>query len=106
METSAFQGFKLWILSLAGLSKDAAHIYVGLLCYFVWVAGCKKSSDTLLALIPTGVVAVLLEVPDLRDDLVTLGHFRCLASAHDIINTLSWPAVMVLLLQCKLWKRE
>jgi hypothetical protein len=43
------------------------------------------------------IVAVIVEVVDLRDDLLTRGRLRWLASTHDIVNTLFWPSVLLLL---------
>ena len=50
------------------------------------------------------VVAMLMEAFDLRDDFASFGHFRWNASLHDILNTVFWPAVVVVLFKFRLIK--
>lgn len=48
------------------------------------------------------VVAVLLEMGDLRDNLMTMGHWDWASSLHDVVNTLFWPTVLWLLARRRL----
>jgi hypothetical protein len=95
--TSAFQSAKLEIVSLLGLSKDALHIYVGLIVFFAAVAFLKKPVQSLVPLAIVLLVAMFAEGLDARDDIADLGHWRVGASVHDILNTMFWPTVCCLL---------
>ena len=104
MTTSIYQNLKLHILSFCHLSKDAAHIYIGLLTLFIWVLLSRKPLGSLKSVIPVLMVAVTMEFLDLRDDLNSLGHMRWGASFHDIINTIFWPVVIVFIFKLGLIK--
>jgi uncharacterized membrane protein YczE len=94
METSAIQSLKLVIVHSVGLSKDALHVYVGLVVFFVACGLLRKRKGLATPLLVVVLVAVAGEMLDLRDDLGSLGHWRWAASVHDIVNTVFWPAVM------------
>jgi hypothetical protein len=97
METYAFQAFKLAVMTATGLSKDALHVYVGLI---VWLASTVALRRTARSLLPLGVVlavAIVVEGWDASDDMATLGHWRPGASVHDIVNSLFWPTILFLL---------
>lgn len=106
MSTSFYQNFKLHFLSLVHLSKDAVHIYIGLFVFFIYILLFRKSLSSLKGLVPVLLLAIAMEVLDLRDDFHSLGHFRWGASFHDTINTLFWPFVIVLLFKLKLIKSK
>lgn len=95
METSAYQNLKLIILDVVNLSKDAIHIHIGLLVFFLAVVLWRRGRFDLLALLPVFLVAGTMEVLDLRDDLGSLGYMRWSASLHDLINTVFWPTFIV-----------
>jgi hypothetical protein len=97
METSAVQSIKLAIVAAAGLSKDALHIYVGLAVFLVAAAVLRKPLRSSVPWFVVVVIAVAGEVLDMRDDVASLGYWRWDASLHDIINTLFWPTVLLLL---------
>ena len=97
---SAYQNAKLAILSILELSRDSIHIHIGLIVFFATVVLWKKGSIEARCLIPVAVVASLMEILDLRDDYNHLGYFRMAAvtaSIHDLINTMIWPVVIVIL---------
>ena len=97
METSAVQVVKLAIVAATGLSKDALHIYVGLAVFLIVAAVSKRSASSWLPWLVVFLVATLGELVDMRDDLLSLGHWRWSASLHDIINTILWPTVLLVL---------
>lgn len=97
METSVVQSIKLAILGAAGLSKDALHIYVGLLVYVFVAVVFVKSIKSVWPWIAAALVAVAGECLDMRDDIESYGHWRYWASGHNILNTLFWPTVLLLL---------
>ncbi len=96
METSAFQTFKLAVVGATGLSKDAIHVYVGL-AVWLGVAALRRSIRSLLPLAVVLAVAVGAEAWDAFDDISTLGRWRIGASVHDVVNTLVWPTILMLL---------
>jgi hypothetical protein len=97
METSAVQSIKLTIVAVAGLSKDALHIYVGLAVFLIVAIVLRKPLRSIVPWIAVIAIAVAGEVLDMRDDLSSLGCWRWDASLHDILNTLFWPTILFLL---------
>lgn len=98
MGTSFFQALKLDVVSATGLSKDALHLYAGLSLFVALSWLFRKSQNLFVPWLAILVVALGAEVLDRRDDISSLGHWRWKASVHDILNTLFWPTVLVILL--------
>ena len=97
---SDYQNLKLVILSILEISKDAIHIHIGLIVFFAAVVLWRKGSFDARCLIPVVIVASLMEVLDLIDDYTYQGSVRMVAltaSVHDLINTMLWPVVIVVL---------
>ena len=94
MGTSPFQAAKLEVVSMLGLSKDALHVYVGLLVFFSAAVLLKRKLHSTYPLALVLAVACIGEIFDARDDLADIGHWRVGASMHDIVNTMFWPAVL------------
>lgn len=97
---SEYQNLKLIILSILEISKDAIHIHIGLIVFIAAVVLWKKGSIDALCLIPVVFVASLMELLDLIDDYTYQGSVRMVAltaSIHDLINTMLWPVVIVIL---------
>lgn len=84
------------IIEATGLEKDALHIYVGvsvfLLCLLVFRR--FRYRRDIIALVITTAVAMLGEILDLRDNMLTLGHLDWAASLHDLLNTCFLPYVL------------
>ncbi len=99
METSTVQAIKLAFVSGTGLGKDALHVYVGLTVFFVTAAVFRRSVRSIAPWIAVLVVAVVGEIFDMRDDVASLGYWRWRASLHDVLNTLCWPTVIMMLLR-------
>ncbi|HSW14055.1 MAG TPA: hypothetical protein VLI06_14515 [Solimonas sp.] len=91
------QDFKLIIISVTGLSRDALHIYVGLGVLLLAAFALRRPLRSALPWLITLAVALAVEWVDLRNDLATLGHLRWDESLHDIVNTMFWPTVLSLL---------
>jgi hypothetical protein len=85
------------LLPQLGLSKDAIHIYVGVVCLLVSVLVFRLPLSSWKALILGLIVAAIMESLDLRDDLASFGHFRWAASLKDLVNTNLIPLLIVLL---------
>lgn len=97
MTLSTFQAIKWAIITATGLERDALHIYVGLVVFFMVAIAFKKTLRSPLPWLAVLLVAIVGELFDLRDDLAMVGHWRWKDSLHDIINTQFWPAVLCLL---------
>jgi hypothetical protein len=95
VETSKYQLFKLRVLDTIPVSKDAAHVYVGMGCLLLALLVLRMPLRSYWALLPGLVAALAMEVFDLRDDLVSVGHFRWSASLKDVINTNLLPLILV-----------
>ncbi|WP_445114921.1 hypothetical protein [Acinetobacter sp. WZC-1] len=104
MHLSSFQEFKIYIIHLTGLDRDALHIYAGLLVFFIVAFFHKRQLKSQLAMWAVVIVAVAAELFDARDDLFNHGYWRVGASLHDIINTSFWPLMIWLMAKFKLWK--
>jgi len=97
MSPSAAQSAKLAIVSATGLSKDALHIYAGLLILLSAAFITRSQLRSLKPWLAVLFVTAIGEVIDMRDDLLSLGYWRWSACLHDMVNTLIWPTVLVLL---------
>lgn len=104
MNTSTYQLIKIHVLSFFDLTKDAMHICIGLSALLLWVLFTRRSLGLLKNLIPVLIVAILMEAFDLRDDFASFGRFRWSASLRDVLNTVFWPAVVIVLLKFRLIK--
>lgn len=92
-----YQDLKLTVLSLTGLSRDAVHIYIGLIVFFSFIAFFRKGKIEPAALMPVLFVALCMETVDLFDSYTALSTLNWKDSAHDLLNTIFWPAAIVLL---------
>lgn len=88
-------------MNVLPLSKDAVHIYIGLLVFVFAVVIWKKGRIQPGCLIPVLVVAFGMEVFDLIDDWRAFGYPRWEASLHDVVNTSLWPFVIVILVKLR-----
>jgi hypothetical protein len=97
MNMTAIQSAKLVIIQLTGLSRDALHIYAGMLIFLLAAAVMRKRPKSIVPLLTVFFIAAGVEALDARDDLHTLGHWRIAASVHDVINTAFWPTIVFLI---------
>lgn len=104
---STYQNAKSVIVTLLELSHDSIHIHLGLLVFFAAVILWKRGAIEARCLIPVAITASLMEFFDLRDDYTYLTYFRqtaLTASIHDLINTMFWPVVIVVLARLGKWR--
>ena len=94
---SAFQQGKLWLTNLTGLSKDALHVYIGLLILIGAARLCKWRIGDWRPWLVVAAFAVAGEVWDMRDVIVGGSTPDLAANWHDIWNTCLWPAALSLL---------
>jgi hypothetical protein len=96
-DLSFVQSLKLDIVAATGLSKDALHVYLGLITWLLAAALWRRPVTTLRPWLVALLVAMVVEGFDAFDDWVQLGRWRYMASLHDLINTMFWPTVLSLL---------
>src|SRR5262245_38751706 len=93
---SDYQLWKLAWLSVLPLTKDAIHVYIGVLCLLVALLLLRRRLSSLWALAPGLALSIAMEYFDLRDG------FGWRASVHDLINTNLIPAILVALARLEL----
>ncbi len=94
---SAFQDWKLQLMELTALSKDALHIYIGLACFLSVALLARRGLAAPQAWWAVLALACLGEWLDLRSINGPWAPEIYWASLHDLINTLFWPTVLYLL---------
>ena len=94
---SAFQETKIWLLQTFGLSKDALHIYVGLIVFFGTVALFRLPLRDFRPWLVVLLAALAGEAWDIYDTAVIDAPQDYAANWHDIWNTLFWPSAILLL---------
>lgn len=97
MSLLSFHEFKLAIIDMTGLTKDALHIHVGLAVFLGAALMLRKPLRSLAPWIIVLAVAAFAEALDLRSDRAALRNWQWADSVHDIVNTLFWPSMLLLL---------
>lgn len=97
---SWFQAFKLWLLELVHLSRDAAHALVGLLLLGA-VFFLRRSPPTWRCLIPTVVVGLAGEGLDLWDAFRYGSPVRLADAGIDIVLTVVPAFVLLVVVMCR-----
>lgn len=95
---SEFQAWKVDVIQATGLARDALHIYFGLTIFLVarFIFGDRDWSGQ-LAWLFVFFFAVLGEVLDYTGEDGIVGLLSTEGHLHDIVNTLFWPTVLLLL---------
>jgi len=94
---SAFQHAKLWIMHMAGLPKDALHIYVGLLVFLAAAALTKRPLGSRVPILAVLLVALAGELWDVVDTINAHKRIFWWRNWHDVWNTMFWPTMLFLL---------
>jgi hypothetical protein len=97
MEVTTTQAIKMSIIMATSLSRDALHIYFGLAVLLLSMALLRKPLNSFIPWVVVFGMSILGELVDMRDDFVFYGYWRWDAGLHDVLNTLFWPTVLVLL---------
>ena len=95
-DTSLYQRFKLIVLSVVPLSKDAVHVYIGCTCLLGAAALLRWPLSAFKTLLPGLLLSLAMEAADLRDEWRER-HLRWGDSVHDIVNTNLLPLAVVAL---------
>ena len=95
-DTSLYQRFKLVVLTLVPLSKDAVHVYLGCVCLLAAAALLRWPLSSFKALLPGLLLSLAMEAADLRDERRE-PRLRWGDSVHDLVNTNLTPLAIVVL---------
>ncbi len=90
---SPFQEFKIFVIEISNLGKDALHIYVGLGVMLLVVILFKKSLADWRPLAAVAVASVAGEAWDLIDTFSHGGTPKLDGNWKDIWNTMFWPTI-------------
>ena len=93
--TEFVQDAKDIFIGLLGISRDAAHVHIGLLIFFVSVILWRKGRIDEQSLFPVLAIALLGEIIDIIDYLVTQGDVYWSNSLEDIVQSMLWPVLIV-----------
>ena len=96
MDPGAFGEFKLMLIAAFNLPREAFHLLIGLVAHLGACVALRKPATWPGGLVAALAVGVLLELPDIRYNLTSLGRARWLASAKDLLHTALAPLLVVL----------
>lgn len=94
---SVFQETKILLIDTVGLSKDALHVYVGLIVFFGTALIFRLPLRDIRPWCAVLLAAILGEVWDIYDTEVIGARQVYAGNWHDIWNTLFWPTAIMLL---------
>jgi hypothetical protein len=92
--TATYQGFKLLLLDLTGLSRDALHIHFGLAILFAVALLWRARGRWLAAWLAALAFALAGELFDWRGEQLRDVAVPWRAHWHDIWNTMLWPTML------------
>ena len=101
--TSGYQLLKLHVLGALRLSKDAAHVYLGVGCFLLAVILLRIPPSSFKALLPGLVLGLLMEAVDLRDSYRDTSRLLWVNSVKDLVNGNLLPALLVLVSRRRRW---
>jgi cell shape-determining protein MreD len=97
-DPASFQAFKIYLVSLTGLGKDAMHVHIGLAVFIIvrllwrWRFGWTVAWLSALGAALTG------EWLDIRSTIAGAEAMQPDQSNwHDLWNTMLWPSVLFIL---------
>ncbi len=91
------ESMKVILENCLTLSRDSLHIHVGLIIFFALVVLGRQPLRSPWPWTAAFVAAVLGEVIDLTRYFPYVGYDQINASVHDLLNTMFWPTVLLLL---------
>lgn len=94
---SVLQSAKIVLVEMTSLSRDALHIYVGLIVMLVVVIGFRRSLADWRPIAAVAFASVAGEVWDVLDTYTHGRSPKWNANWKDIWNTMFWPAALFLL---------
>jgi hypothetical protein len=106
MDISWYQGIKLVLVSVLGLSKDALHVYTGMIVFLFCVILFRRPRHRWWPVVIVLLLAMLGELLDMRDDIGSFGYWRWDASLRDVINTSLLPVATRLMMRYRILKSD
>lgn len=97
MKDSIFQIAKFWLVDATGLAKDALHIHVGLIVFFVVALVFRWPLRSWKPWLAVLVVTLAGEAWDMWDSLADGRRILPAANWKDVWNTMLWPSAILLL---------
>lgn len=94
MNPQLYQEFKLIVIGVVELSRDAIHIHVGFFALIATLLLTRKRLHQASVLLGPFLLSSLMELLDLWSDLSTGRGVHAMASLHDLINTNLIPVVL------------
>ena len=94
---SGFQQFKVALVQLLGLPKDALHIYVGLAVFLAAAALLRRPLGSWVPIAAALAAALAGEAWDVIETHAAGAQIHWDRNWHDIWNTCFWPATLFLL---------
>jgi hypothetical protein len=94
---SVFQETKLLLVDTFGLSKDALHIYVGLIVFFGTALLFRLPLRDIRPVLAVLLAALAGELWDIYDTAAIGAPQVYAGNWHDIWNTMFWPLAIMLL---------
>lgn len=94
---SPLQQAKFFIVDHAHLAKDALHIYVALILFLGSAALFRWPLKSWRPWLVVLAAALAGEAWDLRDSLVYHTRIELGGNLKDVLNTLFWPTILMLL---------
>jgi len=84
-------------MEVTSLSKDALHIYVGMIVMMIVVIGFRRSLADWRPIAAVAIASIAGEIWDVVDTYSHGGTPRWNANWKDIWNTMFWPTALFLL---------
>lgn len=91
-----FQQFKVVMLGLTGLGKDALHIYAGMGLFLFVRLAWRWRGGWILAWLAVLAMACTVEWIDMKAEAASSALQPDAAHWHDIWNTMFWPTILLL----------
>ena len=96
MDPSTVQAAKQAAVEALGVSRDALHVYVGLSVFILTALILRQPLRAWWPWLAAVAVAVTGEGIDAFDDIRAMGRWRWIESVHDVVNTIFWPTIVML----------
>lgn len=94
---SMFQDFKILLVDTFGLSRDALHVYVGLIIFFGTALIFRLALRDIRPVLAVLLAACVGELWDIYDTEAVGAQQVYAGNWQDIWNTMFWPLVIMLL---------
>ncbi len=91
------QAFKIDMIEATGLSKDALHVYFGMILFVVVRLLWRWRGGWILAWLAVLAMALGVEWLDLRMETIEFNIRPDDEHWHDVWNTMFWPTVLLLI---------